>query len=218
MRVYEILFIVAPNTEEDAVQALITQLSDVITSQGAQVTNVNRMGLRRLAYPIQKFREGHYIVLTVEGSGAEIAELERRMRVLDAVVRYLTIRIDEDLKRAEKFKAARGGIANAQQAIDYVLRNLPEVDPNRLYAMGAGSGGSVALCLAAFMGASRIGLIGVDFTDHHLANTETKMKRIDGEYRTLGESLKEKGIEIVNLSADSRLTTFPKISIEEFLR
>lgn len=113
MRVYEILFIVAPNTEEDDIQSLITQLSDVVTNQGAQVTNVNRMGQRRLAYPIQKFREGHFVVLTVEGNGAEIAEVERRMRVLDIVIRYLTIRIDEDLKRAEKFKAARAARAGA---------------------------------------------------------------------------------------------------------
>jgi small subunit ribosomal protein S6 len=107
MRVYEVLFIVAPKTEEEDIQSLITQLSDTLTNQGAQVTNVNRMGLRRLAYPIQKFYEGHYVVLTVEGTGKEIAEIERRMRVIDAVIRYLTIRIDEDLKRAEKFKGRR---------------------------------------------------------------------------------------------------------------
>jgi small subunit ribosomal protein S6 len=107
MRVYEVLFIVAPKTEAADVDALVTQLSDIATNQGATVTNVNRMGLRRLAYPIQKFTEGHYIVLTLEGTGAEIAELERRMRVVDAIIRYLTIRIDEDLKRMDKLKARR---------------------------------------------------------------------------------------------------------------
>jgi small subunit ribosomal protein S6 len=65
------------------------------------------MGRRKLAYPIQKNREGHYIVLTIEGSGLEIAELERRMRVSDAVIRYITVRIDEDLKRAEKIRGRR---------------------------------------------------------------------------------------------------------------
>ncbi|MEW6127151.1 MAG: 30S ribosomal protein S6 [Acidobacteriota bacterium] len=107
MRVYEVLFIVSPKTEEEDIQSLITQFSDTVTHQGASVTNVNRLGLRRLAYPIQKFNEGHYVILTVEGSGKEIAEIERRMRVVDAVIRYLTIRIDEDLKRAAKFKARR---------------------------------------------------------------------------------------------------------------
>lgn len=113
MRVYEVLFIVAPNTEEGDIETLVTQLSDVLTNQGAQVTNVNRMGRRRLAYPIGKFNEGHYVVLTVEGSGAEIAEVERRMRVNDAVIRYITIRIDEDLKRAEKFRARRAARVRA---------------------------------------------------------------------------------------------------------
>jgi small subunit ribosomal protein S6 len=65
------------------------------------------MGRRRLAYPIQKFNDGHYVVLTVEGTGSEIAEVERRMRVADPIIRYLTVRIDEDLKRAEKFRARR---------------------------------------------------------------------------------------------------------------
>lgn len=76
----------------------------------------------------------------------------------------------------------------------------------------------VALCLAAFMGASRIGLIGVDFTGHHLANTETKMRRIDAEYTALYDALRLRGIVVVNLSAASRLTAFPKISIEGFLQ
>jgi small subunit ribosomal protein S6 len=107
MRVYEVLFIVAPKTEAADIDSLVTLLSDIATNQGATVTNINRMGLRRLAYPIQKFNEAHYIVLTLEGTGAEIAELERRMRVVDAIIRYLTIRIDEDLKRAEKLKARR---------------------------------------------------------------------------------------------------------------
>jgi len=124
MRVYEILFIVAPNVEEGDIETLITQLSDVLKNQGAQVARVDRMGRRRLAYPIQKFNEGHYVVFTVEGTGSEIAEVERRMRVADPIIRYLTVRIDEDLKRAEKFRARRaahgapssGGSARAGRA------------------------------------------------------------------------------------------------------
>ncbi|MFP5263493.1 MAG: 30S ribosomal protein S6 [Blastocatellia bacterium] len=113
MRVYEVLFIVAPNTEEGDTETLITQLSDVITNQGATITKTDRIGRRRLAYPIGKFNEGYYVVLTVEGTGAEITEVERRMRVSDAVIRYITIRIDEDLKRAEKFRARRAARAAA---------------------------------------------------------------------------------------------------------
>lgn len=107
MRVYEVLFIVAPSVEESDVDALVTQMSDVATNQGARIAKIDRMGRRRLAYPINKFKDGHYAVLTVEGTGAEIAEIERRMRVTDTIIRYITIRIDEDLKRAEKFRARR---------------------------------------------------------------------------------------------------------------
>ena len=113
MRVYEVLFIVAPNIEESDIETLVTQLSDVVTNQGARIAKIDRMGRRRLAYPIGKFNDGHYVVFTVEGTGAEIAEVERRMRVTDAVIRYITIRIDEDLKRAEKFRARRAAHAAA---------------------------------------------------------------------------------------------------------
>src|SRR5215467_2531555 len=116
MRVYEILFIIAPNVEETDVEALVTQVSEVATNQGARVTKVDRMGRRRLAYPIQKFKDGHYVVLTIEGTGAEIAEIERRMRVTDAIIRHLSVRIDEDLKRAEKFRTRRAAHSRAGRA------------------------------------------------------------------------------------------------------
>jgi small subunit ribosomal protein S6 len=113
MRVYEVLFIIAPNVEESDIETLTTQLSEVATNQGARITNVDRMGRRKLAYPIRKFNEGHYVILTVEGTGSEIAEVERRMRVTDAVIRYITIRVDEDLKRAQKFRERRAARAAA---------------------------------------------------------------------------------------------------------
>ncbi|HKV41101.1 MAG TPA: 30S ribosomal protein S6, partial [Blastocatellia bacterium] len=77
MRVFEVLFIIAPNVEEGELESLITQISDAATGQGATITKVDRMGRRRLAYPIKKFKDGYYVVLTIEGTGAEIAEIER---------------------------------------------------------------------------------------------------------------------------------------------
>src|SRR5688572_20139262 len=65
MRVYEVLFIVAPNIEESDIDTLVTQLSDVATNQGARIAKIDRMGRRRLAYPIGKFNDGHYVVFTV---------------------------------------------------------------------------------------------------------------------------------------------------------
>lgn len=127
MRVYEVLFIVAPNIEESDIETLVTQLSDVATNQGARIAKIDRMGRRKLAYPIGKFNDGHYVVFTVEGSGAEIAELERRMRVTDAVIRYITIRIDEDLKRAEKFRERR--VARAAASAGSRRGRRPAAEP-----------------------------------------------------------------------------------------
>lgn len=117
VRTYELLFIVTPTEPDEKVDALIEQLKGVATDRGATVTKIDKMGRRRLAYQIRvaptTYSDGIYVVLTIEGTGSEIAELERRLRVTETVIRHLTIRIDEDLKRAEKFKAKRAKRAAA---------------------------------------------------------------------------------------------------------
>lgn len=109
MRVYEVPFIVTPTATDDDVERLIAQFEQVVKDKGGKVTKVERMGRRRLAYSIRrKFREGIYVLLVVEGSGKEIAELQRRLRVnSDLVLRFIVVRIDEDLKRVEKIRAKR---------------------------------------------------------------------------------------------------------------
>src|SRR5207249_11943299 len=79
----------------------------IITDQGGRIVKTEMMGRRQLAYEINHKREGSYILLEVEGSGAEIAELERRMRVNDRVLRYMTIRVDDARQRADKLKDRR---------------------------------------------------------------------------------------------------------------
>lgn len=106
-RTYEVMFIVDPKTSDEDITRLNENLQQVITDQGGTVTKNENMGRRPLAYPIGRANEGHYILLEVDGSGREIAELERRMRVNDQVIRYITVRVDEDRQRAEKFKAKR---------------------------------------------------------------------------------------------------------------
>jgi small subunit ribosomal protein S6 len=108
LRVYEVPFIVIPSLADEDVDKLVSQFEQVVADKGGKVTRVERMGRRRLAYPIKKLREGNYVLLVIEGSGKEIAELERRLRVSsDVVLRYITVRIDEDLKRAEKIRNKR---------------------------------------------------------------------------------------------------------------
>jgi small subunit ribosomal protein S6 len=106
-RIYEIVVIIAPGTTEEDLDQLITNLNGIVTAQGGTVTKTEKWGRRHLAYPIGKFKEGYYVVMETEGSGSEIAELERRMRVNDAIVRYMTVRVDLDRRRAEKLKARR---------------------------------------------------------------------------------------------------------------
>jgi len=106
-RTYELMFIVRPDMPEEDQDKLISTLEAAVTSSQGQVKNVERMGKRRLAYKVRKFQDGIYILLTIEGSGGLIHELERRLRVSEAVIKFLTVRIDEEQKRLDKIKAIR---------------------------------------------------------------------------------------------------------------
>lgn len=106
-RIYEVMLIVDTDTPEDEFTRLSETLQQIITDQGGTITKNENMGRRTLAYPIGRKTEGLYLLLEIEGTGREISELERRMRVNDRVLRYITVRVDEDRRRAEKFKAKR---------------------------------------------------------------------------------------------------------------
>ncbi len=106
-RQYEVVFIVDPTADDDEVTKLTESLKQIATDQGGTVTKTESMGRRQLAYEILHKTEGSFVLLEIEGSGKEIAELERRMRVNDRIIRYITVRVDEDRRRAEKFKAKR---------------------------------------------------------------------------------------------------------------
>ena len=106
-RVYEVVFIIDPDTPEDESARLVENLQNIVTEQGGSFARSESMGRRNLAYRIGRKTEGNYWLFEIEGSGSEIAELERRMRVADAVMRYLTVRVDEERQRAEKLKERR---------------------------------------------------------------------------------------------------------------
>ena len=106
-RVYEVVFILDTDTGEDESTRLIEGLQRTVTDLGGTITKHENMGRRTLAYKIGRKSEGNYVLFEIEGTGREIAELERRMRVNDAVIRYMTVRVDEDRQRAEKLKAKR---------------------------------------------------------------------------------------------------------------
>jgi len=105
-RQYEVVFIVDP-TADDEVSKLSENFAQIVTDQGGTVTKNEVMGKRQLAYEILHHKDGTFVLLEIEGSGKEIAELERRMRVNDRVLRYITVRVDLDRRRADKLKERR---------------------------------------------------------------------------------------------------------------
>ena len=109
------VFIVDP-TVDDEVARLTDNFKQVVVDQGGSVTKAETMGKRQLAYEILHRKEGTFVLMEIEGSGREIAELERRMRVNDRVLRYLTVRVDEDRRRAEKLKGRRQAKAAKRNA------------------------------------------------------------------------------------------------------
>jgi small subunit ribosomal protein S6 len=106
-RTYELMFIVRPDMAEEDLDKLISTLETAVSSSGGTVKSVERMGKRRLAYTVRRFHDGVYVLLTVEGSGGLIHELERRLRVTEPVIKFLSVRIDEEQKRLAKIKAIR---------------------------------------------------------------------------------------------------------------
>ena len=107
MRKYEIIFVVRPDVTEEDIGKLITQMEGVVTTAGGVIDKVEKMGRRRLAYRVARQREGFYILFLVSGSGDMVKEFERRLKVADAVIKYMTVRVDEDLERVTKYKELR---------------------------------------------------------------------------------------------------------------
>ena len=107
MRIYENLFIVKPDATEEEIDHLVDQMSKNVTAAGGTIDKVDKWGKRRLAYRIDKHREGTYVLMQFSVEAPVVKEFERRLRVQDSVIKFLTVRIDETLKRLDKRKKER---------------------------------------------------------------------------------------------------------------
>ena len=107
MRSYEIMFIVRPDLEEAELDKLIEGFQKNVTDGGGEIKTTEKMGRRRLAYTVRKFNDGFYVLLVVNAEGSLIGEIERRLRVSEQVIKFITIRTDEEEKRVAKIKAYR---------------------------------------------------------------------------------------------------------------
>ena len=139
-RIYEELFIVKPDAPEEEVDQFVEQLKTQLTASGATVDKVEKWGKRRLAYRVEKYREGAYVLIQFSGGPEVVKELERRLRVADSVLKFITVRIDETLKRLDKRKKERDkraakraerapAVAPAQPSLAQQMTESPSVMP-----------------------------------------------------------------------------------------
>jgi small subunit ribosomal protein S6 len=102
MRIYEELFIVKPDAADEDVDAYVASIEELIRSSGGTIEKTERRGKRRLAYDVRGYGDGIYVLIVFAAPNTLIRELERRMRVTDLVIKYLTVRVDEERKRLAK--------------------------------------------------------------------------------------------------------------------
>ena len=107
MRTYETIFILKPDLPEDEADKIVAQMEGVVTSGGGALRKTDRMGRRRLAYLVRRYREGNYVLLDSECEPATIQELERRLKVTEPVLKFQTVRVDEEMKRVAKLQQIR---------------------------------------------------------------------------------------------------------------
>ena len=120
-RQYELVYIVKPDASDQEVADLHTQIEQIVQRFNATLDKTENWGRRKLAYEIGHHREGTYVVETISGSGDAMKEIDRRLRVTDHVIRHLIVRVDEELRVAERTREAR----KANQARRRVARGLP---------------------------------------------------------------------------------------------
>jgi small subunit ribosomal protein S6 len=120
-RLYELVYIVAPEASEQQVTDLHTQVEEIVGRFGGRIEKTDNWGRRRLAYEIGRHKEGTYVLEVISGSGDLIKELDRRLRVIDEVIRHVVIRVDEENKVVDRARAKRQVVQEKRAA-----RGLPE--------------------------------------------------------------------------------------------
>jgi small subunit ribosomal protein S6 len=131
-RVYEVLFIADQNLGEPEVDALTTTISGFIEKEGGKIQKVEKWGKKRLAYPVHRQREGSYVLLVAEGKPAMVHEVERRIRVTDGVLKFITVRIDDEMRKLDRRKAARAVEEEKRRARGIGRPAPPERDPEEV--------------------------------------------------------------------------------------
>ena len=132
-RQYELVYIVTPDASEQEVADLHTQIEQIVQRYHGTFDKTENWGRKRMAYDIGRHREGTYVVETITGSGELMKEIDRRLRVIDPVIRHLIVRVDEELRVAQRTTEARKAFVARRR----VARGLP---PERQPGEGRGDG------------------------------------------------------------------------------
>jgi small subunit ribosomal protein S6 len=106
-RTYEVMFIVRPDILDEDLDKLIAGLEANITQGGGSIKSLEKLGRRKLAYTVKKFNDGNYVLMTILADGSLVGEIERRLRVSEPVIKFISVRMDEEEKRVAKIKAIR---------------------------------------------------------------------------------------------------------------
>ena len=106
-RQYELIYVIAPDVSDEGVSDVHTEVERIVSASGGQIEKTDNWGRRRLAYEINRHREGTYVLELLSAPGEVVDELERRLKVNDTVLRYLVVRVDEDLRKAERTRSER---------------------------------------------------------------------------------------------------------------
>jgi len=96
MRNYELVMVISPDLSEDEVSSSVERVQRFVSERGGEVLKVDRWGRRRLAYPIRRFTEGHYVIAQLRLDASAVRELDRNLEVAESVLRHLVVRTDED--------------------------------------------------------------------------------------------------------------------------
>src|SRR5438552_358250 len=134
MRVYEELFIVKPDSPEEEVDAYIGQVKDLISNAKGTIEKVDKWGVRKLAYRVSKYNEGLYVLVQFTSTPELVKEIERRMRVTDMVIKFITVRVDQKMKKITKRKKHREKRA--------ARRPVPVAPPPAMPGVGPGAPGA----------------------------------------------------------------------------
>jgi small subunit ribosomal protein S6 len=132
-RQYELVYIVTPEASEQEIADLHTQIEQIVQRYNGTFDKTENWGRKRMAYDIGRHREGNYVVETITGSGELMEEIDRRLRVIDSVIRHLIVRVDEELQVAQRTTEARKTFVARRR----VARGLP---PERQPGEGRGDG------------------------------------------------------------------------------